>query len=249
MPRRFWPPSQSGGPPGVRGGGSLVASASGIERVRAGHAGWGGSLCGPHRAERRGPRTRTGRIARASAGMGIPNGRCSRLVPAGAQTHDEPAAGGVVHDRRGLGQDRRVAERGRRARRDPATCPGRGGRAPPSRSALPRLGPCALVRDVGQVVVHPDRRRTPRARRCAPRRHSRVGQSTACGDVLIPIGTGRVIPRCSPCARYGRSAAGRQVRAHARPGRDRTLRSRPDERRVLGQDATRVVAAAAASSA
>ena len=41
-----------------------------------------------------------------------PERRVLRLEPAGAEAQDEPAAGRVVHDRRGLGQDRRMAERG-----------------------------------------------------------------------------------------------------------------------------------------
>ena len=68
---------------------------------------------------------------------------------------------------------------------------------------------------------------------CSPMRAhaaSSVGQSTACGEVLIPIGTAGspVGASVTPATQVGR---------HPRPGRDRALRGRPDERRVLGQHA------------
>ena len=104
-------------------------------------------------------------------GSGIPNGTCSPSCQPAPEPEDEPPARDVVEDRRRLGQHRRVAERGRQHGVARATCRARGGRARPSGSTASRLGPCAIQRDVGQVVVHPDRLEHRRARRSAPSAH------------------------------------------------------------------------------
>ena len=78
------------------------------------------------------------------------------LVPAGPESDDEAPAGGVVEDGRGLGEHRRVAERRREhGMTDPAAGDvvdqrGCGGECLEAR-------PVPIERDVGQVVVHPDR--------------------------------------------------------------------------------------------
>ena len=155
IPRRFWPPSQIGGPPGRTVGGSLVAPTSGTN---------GSSRVTP--GGRRGL-GREQRLDRPDGGLEAveplrhrrerdADRDVLRFEPAGAEPDDEPPAGDVVQHGRRLGRHGRVAERGGQdgvAEPAPGHVVGEGGHR---RHGFP-AGAGAVLPDVGQVVVHPDR--------------------------------------------------------------------------------------------
>ena len=111
MPRRFCPPSQIGGPPGVSGGGLVRRPSERVERVRPRHA-----------RRRAWPRPRTGRASTCTAdskrskrsgmgGSGIPNGTCSpSCQPAPRPTMNRPPVA-WSRTRRRLREHGRMAER------------------------------------------------------------------------------------------------------------------------------------------
>ncbi len=144
--RRFWPPSQIGGPPGVSGGGSFVARRRAGRTGPPGHAGrrvaasaensaWSVSTADSNRSNRSG-----------IGGSGIPNGVVLALEPAGAEAEDEPAAGDVVEDGRRLREQRRAGGRCSTGRRGRAIRPGTWwASAARSGQRLPATGPARVA--------------------------------------------------------------------------------------------------------
>ena len=152
------------------------------------------------------------------------------LMPARAEPEDEAAAGHVVEDRRGLGQDRRVAERVRQDAVPTTSCRAPGGRARRPRERLPARAAAIAGGSVRWSFIQPESKTASSPARAQVA--SRVGQSTSCGEVLKPIET---------------SAAGfrgqwrGQERCHPLAGRDRAFRRRADQRGVLRHHAAGVV--------
>ena len=154
MPRRFWPPSQIGGPPGRQGRRVVRRADQRVERIVTGHAGGRGRRRGVERADRvdRGfePVEPLGHRR-----VGDREGRVLRVEPAGPETEDEAPARRMIHDRRRLREHRRVAERdGQDGVAQPLArhVVGEGGHG--GERLERRAG--AILPDVGEVIVHPD---------------------------------------------------------------------------------------------
>ena len=213
MPRRLFPPSHIGGPPGVNGPGRFVAPAS-----RSGPA-----------ASRPAGGWRPPRRARAGHAQPIRSGRNAPACPAAdperdAHRHasppeadDEPPAGDVIEQRRLLRQHDRMAERVRQhAMAEPFAgdvMGQRGHRGERSQLRPPRSTAALVMWSFIQTDSNTS---------CSPIRAqaaSRVGQSTSCGEVLMPI-------EMRPS-----SALQQRLRPHA--GGHRTLRRGLDQCGVL----------------
>ena len=155
IPRRRWPPSQIGGPPGVSGPGLVGRPVERVEGVRAGHA---RQVPGPVREER--PDDAERRLEPVEPfddrRERDPERDVLRIVPAGAEADDESTAGDVVEDRQLLGQHGRVTEGGRQDG-DPQPFPGNVVGQGSQRGERLQARATTRVAGVGQVVVEPGR--------------------------------------------------------------------------------------------
>ena len=128
----------------------------------------------------------------------MPNGDVLALVPAGAEPEDEAATRRVVEHRRRLGQHRRMTERGRQDAHGRPTARDAVGERGHRRERLEARAAAVPRMSVRWSFIQTDSNTS-----CSPiRAHaaSSVAQSTACGEVLIPIGMrrGSSRPRASP---------------------------------------------------
>ena len=168
-------------------------------------------------------------------GNGIPIGTCSGSnQPAPRPRMNRPPVD-VVQHRRGLRRHRRMAERGRQhGVTEPATRDvvgegrHRGHRLP--------AGAGAVLADIGEVVVHPDRLED---RRLADPSPDRLERRPVDG---LRRGLDPDVERVGH-----RTSALAQVGGHPRPGRHRARGRGSDQRRVLGEDAAGVVRLPAAA--